>query len=73
MTEDAKPAKADGDATVTDQQLRKAEAYVEAEEGATNRLAGWSGAIVTAIAVDGISRHGSLRPRAAAPPPKAHV
>jgi hypothetical protein len=69
MTEDAKPAKADGDATVTDEQLRKA----EAEEGATKRLAGWAGAIVTAIAVDGISRHGSLRPRAAAPPPKAHV
>jgi TRAP-type uncharacterized transport system fused permease subunit len=51
MTEDAKPATADGGATITDEQLRKAEAYVEAEEGATNRLAGWAGTIVTAIAV----------------------
>src|SRR6516165_6249053 len=51
MTEDAKPATADGGATITDEQLRKAEAYVEAEEGATNRLAGWAGTIVTTIAV----------------------
>jgi len=51
MGEDAKPATADGVAAISDEQLRKAEAYVEAEEGATNRLAGWAGAIVTAIAV----------------------
>jgi TRAP-type uncharacterized transport system fused permease subunit len=52
MTEDANPAgAAEGPATVTDEQLRKAEAYVEAEEGATNRLAGWAGTIVTVIAI----------------------
>jgi len=52
MAEDANPAgAAEGPATVTDEQLRKAEAYVEAEEGATNRLAGWAGTIVTAIAI----------------------
>jgi TRAP transporter 4TM/12TM fusion protein len=52
MTEDANPVGgAEGPATVTDEQLRKAEAYVEAEEGATNRLAGWAGTIVTAIAI----------------------
>ncbi len=51
MTEDVKPVAAESAATVTDEQLRKAEAYVEAEEGATNRLAGWAGIIVTAIAV----------------------
>ena len=31
--------------------LRKAESFVEAEEGATNRLFGWAGTAVTAIAV----------------------
>ncbi len=36
---------------ITDEQLRKAEAYIEAEEGATNRLLGWAGVIVTTIAV----------------------
>lgn len=51
MTEDAKPATADGPVIVTDEQLRKAEAYVEAEEGVANRLAGWAGTAVTAIAI----------------------
>jgi TRAP transporter 4TM/12TM fusion protein len=36
---------------VSQEQLRKAEAYVEAEEGVVNRLAGWAGISVTAIAV----------------------
>jgi TRAP transporter 4TM/12TM fusion protein len=36
---------------ISDEALRKAEAYVEAEEGAANRLSGWVGIIVTAIAV----------------------
>src|SRR5499433_1222586 len=36
---------------VSDEALRKAEAYVEAEEGVVNRLAGWAGLSVTAIAV----------------------
>jgi TRAP transporter 4TM/12TM fusion protein len=31
--------------------LRRAETYIEAEEGAANRLSGWAGTIVTAIAV----------------------
>jgi len=36
---------------VSDDALQKAEAFVEAEEGATNRLFGWAGTTVTAIAV----------------------
>jgi TRAP transporter 4TM/12TM fusion protein len=51
MTEDAKAVAADADATITEEQLRKAEEYVEAEEGAANRLAGWAGILVTGIAV----------------------
>ena len=37
--------------TETEGDLRRAEAYIEQEEGATNRLSGWAGAAVTAIAV----------------------
>src|SRR5213078_2665102 len=33
------------------EQLQKAEAYVEAEEGVVNRLVGWAGRLVTSIAV----------------------
>ncbi|MGV3632997.1 MAG: TRAP transporter permease [Pseudorhodoplanes sp.] len=33
------------------ERLRKAEEFIEQEEGAANRLSGWAGAIVTAIAV----------------------
>ncbi len=36
---------------VSEEQLRKAEEFVEAEEGVVNRLAGWAGWIVTAIAI----------------------
>src|SRR5215472_749907 len=36
---------------VSEEQLRKAEAYIEAEEGVVNRLAGWAGIAVTTIAV----------------------
>src|SRR5947209_20189112 len=36
---------------VSDEALLKAEAFVEAEEGAANRLMGWAGRISTAIAV----------------------
>src|SRR5689334_19146594 len=36
---------------VSDEALQKAEAFVEAEEGAANRLMGWPGRISTAIAV----------------------
>src|SRR5215204_6472510 len=31
--------------------LRKAEEFIEQDEGATNRLTGWAGTIVTSIAV----------------------
>src|SRR6266581_826322 len=36
---------------ISDEALRKAEEFVEQEEGAANRLTGWAGTIVTAIAV----------------------
>jgi TRAP-type uncharacterized transport system fused permease subunit len=36
---------------VSDEALHKAEAYIEAEEGAANRLMGWAGRISTGIAV----------------------
>ncbi|MGE3147931.1 MAG: TRAP transporter permease [Pseudorhodoplanes sp.] len=36
---------------ISQEQMRKAEAYIEAEEGATNRLSGWVGTAVTVIAV----------------------
>ena len=44
------PAPADSD-EISAEALHKAEAYIEEEEGATNRLSGTAGAIVTAIAV----------------------
>jgi TRAP transporter 4TM/12TM fusion protein len=36
---------------IESERLRKAEEFIEQDEGATNRLAGWAGIIVTAIAV----------------------
>src|SRR5260370_23075227 len=36
---------------VSDEALLKAESFVEAEEGAANRLMGWAGRVSTAIAV----------------------
>ncbi len=50
MTADSAPPGGDTGA-VSDEALRKAEQFVEAEEGATNRLMGWAGTISTAIAV----------------------
>ena len=48
----AEELKAGADAQIiTDEQLRKAEEYVQQEEGAANRLSGWVGVTVTAIAV----------------------
>lgn len=41
----------DGEVTISDAALAQAEAYIEQEEGAANRLSGWAGRIVTAIAV----------------------
>src|SRR6266849_6504809 len=39
------------EAVVSREQLRKAEAYIEAEEGVVNRLIGWAGTLVTSVAV----------------------
>ena len=36
---------------VSTEALRKAESYIEAEEGATNRLSGWAGTVTSAILV----------------------
>src|ERR1700686_1080117 len=46
MAEDIK-----ADSEISAEALRKAEEYVQQEEGAGNRLTGWAGIIVTAIAV----------------------
>jgi TRAP transporter 4TM/12TM fusion protein len=62
MAEDAKPAVQPGEPTISDprltaqgaisdEALRKAEEFVEQEEGAANRLTGLAGTIVTAIAI----------------------
>src|SRR5882757_10022254 len=62
MAEDGKPAVQAGEAPIPDPRLttqgaisndalRKAEEFVEQEEGAANRLTGWAGTIVTVIAV----------------------
>ena len=50
MTGDPKPAVADVPTTISDEALRKAEEFVEQEEGAANRLVGWAGIVVTLIA-----------------------
>src|ERR1700694_5806928 len=42
---------AEVDPVISEEGLRKAEEFVQQEEGAANRLAGWVGMIVTAIAV----------------------
>jgi TRAP transporter 4TM/12TM fusion protein len=58
MAEDSGPpldqqpdARLTSQGAISDEALRKAEAFVEAEEGATNRLSGIAGYIVTGIAV----------------------
>jgi len=43
--------KTDSESAISAEALRKAEEYVQQEEGATNRLSGWAGMIVTGIAV----------------------
>jgi TRAP transporter 4TM/12TM fusion protein len=43
--------KTDSESAISAEALRKAEDYVQQEEGATNRLSGWAGMIVTGIAV----------------------
>ncbi|HEV1999874.1 MAG TPA: TRAP transporter fused permease subunit [Xanthobacteraceae bacterium] len=44
-------AKIEAEPVISAEQLAKAEAFVESEEGAANRLAGYAGTVVTAIAV----------------------
>src|SRR3954469_17255315 len=51
MAEDTAVSADKEPATVSTEALRKAESYIEAEEGATNRLAGWAGLLTTGIAV----------------------
>src|SRR5215831_7764002 len=51
MAEEAIEAAGGAAPVVSEERLRKAEAYIEAEEGVVNRLAGWAGTIVTTIAV----------------------
>src|ERR1700704_175011 len=50
MSEDVTKAEPAAEA-VSEDRLRKAEAYVEAEDGVVNRLIGWAGTLVTSIAV----------------------
>jgi TRAP transporter 4TM/12TM fusion protein len=49
MAEEPKPDSAQD--ALESERLRKAEEFIEQDEGATNRLSGWVGATVTAIAV----------------------
>jgi len=61
MAEEGKSAVADQTSTpdprlvsegaISDEALRKAEEFIEQEEGAANRLTGWAGLTVTAIAI----------------------
>ncbi len=39
------------DAAVSDEALKKAEQYIEAEEGASNRLAGWLGTFIVVVTI----------------------
>ncbi len=50
MSDDKKPAALPA-MTDTEGDLKRAEEFIEQEEGATNRLSGWAGIAVTAIAV----------------------
>src|SRR4030095_15720883 len=51
MAEELKPAAAAGPSGISEDALKKAEAYIEADEGAVNRLSGIAGNAVTSIAV----------------------
>src|SRR4029450_9148493 len=51
MAEDKTTPPKDEVIAVSDEALQKAESFVEAEEGAANRLMGWAGKISTTIAV----------------------
>ncbi|MBI3436952.1 MAG: TRAP transporter fused permease subunit [Proteobacteria bacterium] len=51
MAEETAPGAAADAASVYNERLKRAEAYIEADEGETNRLAGLAGTLVTVIAV----------------------
>src|ERR1044071_8770715 len=51
MAEGHKPAAQPEEPAISQDALRKAEEFIEADEGATNRLTGLAGQAVTAIAV----------------------
>jgi TRAP transporter 4TM/12TM fusion protein len=51
MAEETRDGPVKEPAVISTEALRKAESYIEAEEGATNRLFGWPGRIATGIAV----------------------
>jgi TRAP transporter 4TM/12TM fusion protein len=51
MAEEPGPVAKPEESAISVDALRKAEAYIEAEEGATNRLSGFAGTAVTVIAV----------------------
>src|SRR5688572_32994427 len=51
MAVDKTPPPNDEVVAVSDEALHRAEAFIEADEGAANRLMGWAGRISTTIAV----------------------
>jgi TRAP transporter 4TM/12TM fusion protein len=51
MADESRPAAAAEPASISNDALKKAEAYIEADEGAFNRLSGIAGGLVTGIAV----------------------
>src|ERR1700674_4085400 len=51
MAEEIKPVTAAEPLAISEEPLRKAEEYVQQEEGAGNRLSGWIGIATVAIAV----------------------
>ncbi|HTP63530.1 MAG TPA: TRAP transporter fused permease subunit [Burkholderiales bacterium] len=54
MSDAAAPATSSSDSVdveISDEALKKAEEFIEEEEGAANRLKGWLGAFITAVAV----------------------
>ncbi len=51
MADESKSPSPSDSIEISEEALRKAEAYIEAEEGVVNRLSGWAGTLVTAIAV----------------------
>ena len=49
MQQEVKPA--NDEVIISDEQLKKAEEFIEEEEGASNKFSGWIGVFLTAIAV----------------------